>query len=51
VTKGLLDGSWKLGLSVLACYLLVRLARAARDHYRARHAADESPNFGPRRAR
>jgi hypothetical protein len=31
--KGLFDGSWKLGLLVLACYVLFRVGRAGYDYY------------------
>lgn len=51
VTKGLIDGAWKLGLLLLACYLLVRLVRAGRDQWRARVAAGPAPIVGPRRVR
>lgn len=50
--KGLIDGSWKLGLLVLACYLLVRLVQAGRDHFRARYGAgDTSSKLAPPRFR
>jgi len=51
LSKGLINGSWKLALLVLACYILVRVLRFTRDHYRAKHAFVEPRSRGPRHVR
>ena len=47
--KGAFNGAWKLGLIVLACYGLWRLARALRDRYREREVRTETRRHQPRR--
>lgn len=51
VARGMLDGSWKLALFVLACYLLYRGARIARDAWREKFPAPAPRSQGPRRVR
>ena len=46
-TKGLLNGAWKLGLLVLACYGFWRIARATRDRYREKYARTETRKHQP----
>ncbi|MGZ5156218.1 MAG: hypothetical protein ACXWJA_07445 [Caldimonas sp.] len=51
LAKGLINGSWKLALLVLACYGLFRLARVWRDRHRVRQLPVDSGMRGPRRVR
>lgn len=47
--KGALNGAWKLGLLVLVCYGLWRIARALRDRYQEREVRVETRRHRPRR--
>jgi hypothetical protein len=50
-TRNLVNGAWKLGLLVAACYVLVRAVRSALENYRDRHPIGEPGSGGRRRAR
>jgi hypothetical protein len=51
LTKGVLNGAWKLALLLAGAYGLFRLARYARDRFQDRFPPPEIPSRIPRRVR